>query len=65
MGNKYGCKSNKLWVGKKIVQEGITHAPDLYKYGTSKIKNKKYSTHLILILQIMMLQKHRIKQKII
>lgn len=41
MGNKYGCKSNKLWVGKKIVQEGITHAPDLYKYGTSKIKNKK------------------------
>ena len=41
MGSKYGCKSNKLWVGKKIVHEGITHAPDLYKYGTSKIKNKK------------------------
>ena len=41
MENKYGCKSNKLWVGGKIVDEGIKHAPDLYKYGASKIKNEK------------------------
>ena len=41
MGNKYGCKGNKLCVGGKIVDEGIKYAPDLYKYGTSKIKNNK------------------------
>ena len=41
MGNKYGCKGNKLCVGEKIVDEGIKYAPDLYKYGTSKIKNNK------------------------
>ena len=42
MGNKYGCKSNKLWTGKKLVDEGIKQAPELYKYGTCKIKNKLY-----------------------
>ena len=26
--------------GKKLIDEGIKHAPDLYKIGTSKIKNK-------------------------
>ena len=26
---------------EKIIDEGIKHAPDLYKYGTSKMRNKK------------------------
>ena len=41
MGNKCGRKGNILWAGEKIVDEGIQHAPDLYTYRTSKIKNKK------------------------
>ena len=27
-------------MGKKLIDEGIKHAPELYKLGTSKIKNK-------------------------
>ena len=27
-------------IGKKLIDEGIKHAPELYKIGTSKIKNK-------------------------
>ena len=27
-------------IGKKLIDEGIKHAPELYKLGTSKIKNK-------------------------
>ena len=41
MGNKCGGKSNKLQAGEKIVNERIKYAPDLNKYGTSKIKTKK------------------------
>ena len=26
-------------IGKKLINEGIKHAPELYKIGTSKIKN--------------------------
>ena len=36
-----GAKAVNSGLGEKIVDEGIKHAPDLYKYGTSKIKNKK------------------------
>ena len=25
---------------KKLIDEGIKHAPDIYKFGTSKIRNK-------------------------
>ena len=35
-----GSKALSSGLGKKI-DEGIKHAPDLYKYGTSKIRNKK------------------------
>ena len=41
MGNKCRCKGNKLWAGEKIVDARRKHAPDLYKYGISKIKDKK------------------------
>ena len=27
-------------IGKKLIDEGIKHAPDIYKFGTSKIRNK-------------------------
>ena len=27
-------------IGKKLIHEGIKHAPELYKLGTSKIRNK-------------------------
>ena len=27
-------------IGKKLIDEGIKHAPELYKLGTSKVKNK-------------------------
>ena len=35
-----GSKAISSEIGKKIIDEGIKHAPDLYKFGTSKIKNK-------------------------
>ena len=41
MRNKNGFKSNKLQVKEEIIDEGIKDAPDLYKYGASKIRNKK------------------------
>ena len=28
-------------IGKNLIDEVIKHAPDLYKFGTSKIRNKK------------------------
>ena len=27
-------------IGKRLIDEGIKHAPDLYRFGTSKIKNE-------------------------
>ena len=27
-------------IGKKLIDEGIKHAPDIYKFGASKIRNK-------------------------
>ena len=35
-----GWKAISSEIGKKIIDEGIKHAPDLYSFGTSKIKNK-------------------------
>ena len=49
--NKNGFKNNKVWVGEIIIDEGIKHAPDLHKYGVSKIKNKKV-LYVILICKL-------------
>ena len=35
-----GLKAISSEIGKKIMDEGIKHAPDLYKFGTSRIKYK-------------------------
>ena len=35
-----GLKGISSEIGKKITDEGTKHAPDLYNFGTSKIKNK-------------------------
>ena len=35
-----GLKRISSEIAKKITDKGIKHAPDLYKFGTSKIKNK-------------------------
>ena len=35
-----GSKAINSGLGKKLIDEGIKHAPELYKLGTSKIKNK-------------------------
>ena len=32
--------SKALSSGKKLIDEGINHAPEIYRLGTSKIKNK-------------------------
>ena len=36
-----GSKATNSGLWKKIIAQGIKHAPDPYKYGTSKIRNKK------------------------
>ena len=36
-----GSKAINSGLGKKIIDEGIKHNPDLYKCRTSKIRNKK------------------------
>ena len=36
-----GSKAINSGLGKKIIDEGIKHAPDLYKYGAFKNRNKK------------------------
>ena len=35
-----GSRAISSEIGKKKIDEGIKHAPDFYKFGTSKIKNK-------------------------
>ena len=35
-----GVKALNSDIGKKLVDEGIKHAPELYRLGISKIKNK-------------------------
>ena len=35
-----GAKAINSDIGKKLIDEGIKHAPELYRLGTSKIRNK-------------------------
>ena len=35
-----GSRAITSEISKKLIDEGIKHAPELYKIGTSKIKNK-------------------------
>ena len=35
-----GSKTLSSEIGKKLIDEGIKHAPDIYRFGTSKIRNK-------------------------
>ena len=35
-----GSKVKNYGLGKKLIDKGKKHAPELYKLGTSKIKNK-------------------------
>ena len=35
-----GSKAINSVFGKKLIDEGIKQVPNIYKYGTSKIKNK-------------------------
>ena len=39
-GRDIGSKAMSSEIGKKIIDEGIKHAADLYKFGTPKLKNK-------------------------
>ena len=39
-GISMGSKAINSGLGKKLIDEGIKYAPELYKLGTSKIKNK-------------------------
>ena len=41
-----GAKTLISEFGKKLVDEAIKHAPELYKFGTSKIKNKIFKRAL-------------------
>ena len=49
-------------LGKQLIDEGIKHAPDLYRLGTSKIKNENVKKHLNLMWLIISLKKHKKKQ---
>ena len=40
LGINMGSKAINSVLGKKIIDEGIKQIPNIYKYGTSKIKNK-------------------------
>ena len=35
-----GTKALSLDIGKRLIDEGIKYVPDLYRLGTSKIKNE-------------------------
>ena len=41
-----GSKGLSSEVGKKLIDEGIKHAPEFYKLGTSKIKNRSVKKSL-------------------
>ena len=41
-----GSKGLSSEIGKKLINEGIKHAPKLYKLGTSKIKNRSVKKSL-------------------
>ena len=40
LGLNMGSKAINSVFGKKLINEGIKQIPNIYKYGTSKIKNK-------------------------
>lgn len=40
-GVRIGSKALSSEIGKRLVDEGIKHVPELYRLGTSTIKNKK------------------------
>ena len=40
MGVSAGTKAISSDIGKRLIDEGTKHAPDLYRFGTSKIKNE-------------------------
>ena len=40
MGVSAGTKAIISDFGKRLIDEGTKHAPDLYRFGTSKIKNE-------------------------
>ena len=35
-----GSKAINSGIGKKLIGEGMKHAPELYKHGKSRVKNK-------------------------
>ena len=35
-----GSKALSSEIGKKLIDEGIKHAPDICRFGTSKLRNK-------------------------
>ena len=39
-----GSKAINSGIGKKLIGEGMKHAPELYKYGKSRVKNKTLKT---------------------
>ena len=40
LGLNMGSKAINTVFGKKLIDKGIKQIPNIYKYGTSKIKNK-------------------------
>ena len=46
LGISMGSKAINSVLGKKLIGEGIKQVPSLYKYGTSKIKNKNIQREL-------------------
>ena len=57
-----GTKALSSDVGKRLTDEGIKHVRDLYRFGTSKIKNENLERQLNLMLLIILLKKHRKRQ---
>ena len=41
-----GCRALTSEIGQKLIEEGIKHAPELYKIGTSKTKNNNLNKAL-------------------
>ena len=41
-----GVKAINSHIGGKLIDEGIKHAPELYRLGTSKMRNKNVKTAL-------------------
>lgn len=41
LGIKMGSKALNSALGKKIINKGIDNVPNVFKYGVSKLKNKK------------------------